>query len=315
MKVYLLEREPPDRPPVFGTELRRVPYPVKAGLLLLCAIVAAPMNTVLPWGSAIGMAVVAEPCISGTTKTSAAGGGAEPQQLSATPNATWNFSSAFNCEGGDFKVHWSGEVTVSSTIFIGSGTTVRICGDGYSSEGNSSLSEQEQLEELTTGLPLPLGLTSAVVGTGSSNVSFGPMFYVDGGHLVLEDLIVRGGHATNESNDMLIDGFRGLYGNGGGVYAINSNVSVARCEFTDNFAEHFGGGIFANLSSVEVVNSTFRYCTAGHESTFEDEDLLGTGGGISVSSLVPGTTYADTIQRHHALHKRKTCEFLSRLWI
>ena len=300
--VYPLEWKPRGRPPVFGTDLNRVRYPVTAGLfLLVSAILAAPMSMVMPWDSGIGMRVFAQPCQTGTTTTSATGGGAGAQQLNVTPTTTnLDITSVFACEGGDFEVHWSGEVSVSSTIFVGSGTTVRIYGDGNSSEGNSSLSDQEGLEELTSGLVLPLGLSSAVVGTGSSSVSFGPMFYVDGGHLILEDLIVRGGYATNESNALLIDGFRGLYGNGGGVYAINSSVSIARCEFSDNFAEHLGGGIFANLSSVEVVNSAFRYCTAGHESTFEDEDLLGTGGGISVS------TVSYQVQRTRIPHKGTT---------
>ena len=76
-------------------------------------------------------------------------------------------------------------------------------------------------------------------------------------------------------------------GTGGGIYAIRSNVSIARCEFNDNFAENLGGGIFANDSVLEVVDSMFRYCEAGFVSTFSDEDFLkGAGGGISVSNLV-----------------------------
>lgn len=243
----------------------------------------------------MGTGVRAAPCASRTTTTSSTGGGGGgggSQQLYVTSTAGLNITSAFDCEGGEFEVYWSGAVSVSGTIVIGQGTRVSIFGDGNSSESsNSSLSSREGLEELTSRLELPLGLTSAAVGVGSpditadtdTSVSFGPMFFVNGGELILEDLIVRGGFAANTTR--ALEGIGGAHGNGGGVHAINATVSIARCEFVDNFAEHWGGGIFANQSTLTVVDSTFRNCDAGYLSTIEDEDLEGEGGGILVRIL------------------------------
>lgn len=267
----------------YRTQLLHSPSLVKASMLLLLgAIFAAP----------IGTGVSAAPCVSTTTASTSTGGVGDAQQLNVTPTTRPNITSVFNCEGGDFDVYWSGHVNVTGTIVIGRGTTVRIFGDVNSSASDSSLSSSEGLGELASGLALPLGLTSAAVGVGSpeitadtdTGVSFGPMFFVDGGELVLQDLIVRGGFATNTTRGL--DGIGGIYGNGGGVHAINqSTVSVARCEFIDNFAEHWGGGIFANRSTLTVVDSVFRNCHAGYLSTIEDEDLEGEGGGILVRIL------------------------------
>lgn len=247
----------------------------------------------------VGVGVFAVPC-SGTT-TSAEGGGEEAvtQPVNVTQEAALDLTNMFNCEGGDFEVYWSGEVNVSATITIGAGTTVRIFGEGNSTEGNSSLSDNEALEELTSELALPVRLTSAAVGVGPPNItvsteediSFGPMFYVEGGQLFLEDMIVRGGFAANTTttttsvNGSGSDG-TSLDGIGGGVFAVNSNVTVTRCEFNDNFAENLGGGIFANQSTLVVVDSMFRYCEAGFFSTIEDDVDNGAGGGISVSSPI-----------------------------
>ena len=264
----------------YRTQPLRSPSPVKGSLLLLIgAIHVAPIGTV----------VSAAPCPSTTTTSISTGGIKDAQQLSVTPTTRANITSVFDCEGGDFDVYWSGAVNVTGTIVIGRGTTVRIFGDVNSSESDSSVSNNEGLEELTSGLALPRGLTSAAVGVGSpeitantdTGVSFGPMFFVDGGELFLQDLIVRGGFAVNTTRGL--EGIGGVYGNGGGVHAVNrSTVSVARCEFIDNFAEHWGGGIFANQSTLRVVDSTFRNCHAGYLSTIEDEDLEGEGGGFLV---------------------------------
>lgn len=275
--VFVLEGISRSRASGPRAKLHRSLTLVKAGFfLVVCAVLATPIHT----------GVFAAPCTSGNTTTSARVEEGDSQEVSVTPTTNVDLTSVFNCEGGDFEVHWSGTVNIAGTIVIGSGTTVRIFGDGNSSESIVNLNNREGLEELTSGLELPHGLTSEVVGIGSpdmasgsdTSMSFGPMFYVNGGHLVLEDLIVRGGFTTNTTN--------GLDGRGGGVHAIKSIVSVARCEFSDNFAEHWGGGIFTNQSMLEVVDSVFRSCEAGFPSTVEDEDLEGTGGGIWVSGLV-----------------------------
>ena len=236
------------------------------------------------------MGVFAAPCASVNTTTSETGSG-DVQQITVTQTTALDLTSEFDCEGGEFEVYWSGEVGVTGTIVIGSGTTVRIFGDGNSSDDISTLSISKGLEELTSGRALPFGLTSAAVGVGPANItsetdtstSFGPMFYIDGGHLILEDLVVRGGLATNTTGGL--HGIGGGPGRGGGVHALNSTVSVTRCYFSDNFAEHWGGGIFANGSTLQIVDSVFSGCDAGFQSTVEDEDLEGAGGGVWVSSF------------------------------
>lgn len=281
LKACGIQEKRKSRASGYCTELGRFPYSVRAGLFLLAgAILATPTCT----GSGMGMRVFAALCTSAATTSSGGGGEGVAQQFSVTPTTALDLTTVFDCEGGEFEVYWSGAVNLTGTIVIGRGTTVNIFGDGNSSKDNSNLSDQERLEELTSGLELPLGLTSAAVGVGPSNItsdtdtsiSFGPMFYVDGGHLLLQDMIVRGGFAANTAN--------ALDGSGGGIYAIRSNVSVARCEFSDNFAEYFGGAIYANESTLTVVDSMFRSCEAGFNYTVDDEDLEGAGGGILVST-------------------------------
>ena len=289
VKVYALEEKPLIMPASRrGIEPRGVPHSVNAGIFLLVgAILAAPMLTLLTSASGVSIGVFAAPCASAAAATSAAAGeGGEHERFPVINTNTMNLASIFDCEGGDFHVSWTGEVYVTSTIVIGAGTTVRISGERISSKGNSSLSDNEVVANATNGLLLPLGLTSAAVGVGppkltvgaSETVSIGPMFKINGGQLFLEDLIVRGGFAASNAD--------GLEGFGGGVYAVNSVVSVSRCDFSDNFAEHFGGGIFVTESTLQVVDSLFRSCKAGNVPDVEDEGADGAGGGISVSALV-----------------------------
>ena len=241
------------------------------------------MTKVLPWGSRTSLGVFAAPCTSGNTTT----------KVYVTPNATSDLTSVFDCEGGDFEVEWSGEVQLTGTIVIGSGTTVRISGERISSRGNSSLSNNEAVANLTSGLALPVGLTSAAVGRAPPNItistdrtaSFGPMFYVDHGNLTLEDLVIRGGFSANNTDED--DRIGDVERSGGGVFAVNSTVSVTRCEFNDNYAQHVGGGIFVNASTLHVSDSIFRYCKAGYVATIEDPGIPGAGGGINVSNLMP----------------------------
>eukprot|EP00904_Undaria_pinnatifida_P010819 jgi/Undpi1/6868/HiC_scaffold_21.g09344.m1 len=188
----------------------------------------------------------------------------------------------FNCNDGDFQVNWFGEVNVPGTICIGAGATVRITGDGLSTPGNSSLNGGEALEHLTSRVTLPSGLKSAAVGVGEPNNaegidkidSFGPIFYVNNGNLIVKDLIVRGGFASDIETSR----------SGGGIYSVNSNVTIAGCDFSDNFAENMGGGIFAVDSTLHVSDTMFRYCRAGQVSTFENETEEGAGGGIYAES-------------------------------
>lgn len=222
-----------------------------------------------------------------------------------------DLTNMFACEGGEFLVSWSGIVTVPQTICIGSGTTVWIVGSNVSSSSSISLSsasdQQEPLEALSTRLPpLPNSLTDAAVRTASEpeqqdmagDTSFtavatpGPMFFVNGGNLYLEGVAVRGGNTAGYSADSAHSSSTipsdDAVVSGGGVHAIDANVTVVGCEFDDNFANYMGGGIFTNRSTLVVVGSVFRRCAADVEPSLDeiadDEfEAYGAGGGIGVS--------------------------------
>ena len=206
--------------------------------------------------------------------------------LSVTNGTEFNLSTLFACEGGEFNVSWSGVVQVSSTINIGRGTTVRIFGEKIassastitspvSSSNNLTSTLQLELEMLSEGLNVP-HLTSAAEGVHGGD-PFGPVFFVDGGELHLEDVAVRNGNATTNSNVNTIV-------LGGGVYAFDSNISVLSCVFEDNFAELNGGGIHTNRSNVMVRDSVFRGNKAGFQPSVDDDadNIDGAGGGIGV---------------------------------
>ena len=290
-KLHLDKRNGRGRAPGCGTAPLRLAHLMKVGLLLLVgAIVSAPTSTVLTWVSGMRAGVLAVPCASNTTtKIKVADGEAQP--LIVEPNTTFDLTSVFNCEGGDFEVLWSGQLQLTGTIVIGNDTIVRIIGDGSSStgRGNTSLSDHGDLDRFTNGLAIPLGLTSAAVGVNPGNItahtdpsiSFGPMFYVEGGTLTMQDMVVRSGFVGNITDDE--DEIADVHRSGGGIFGLNSNVSVTRCEFDDNYAQAYGGGIFVNRSTVEVVDSVFRDSKAGYFlSTFEDDDVLGSGAAIRV---------------------------------
>lgn len=285
--VYAFEVKSHNRSSSHGHEPRCFTYPAKTGLfLLVVSVLLAPMMTVLPWSWGTSTGVSAAPCSSGDTSTTAA------QNVSVTPNTPLDLTTAFYCEGGDFEVHWSGEVHLTGTIVIGSGTTVRISGECNSGASNSSSTFDEVISNLTTGLALPLNLTSAAVGVAPPNItvstdkeaSFEPMFFVDHGNLILEDLIVRGGFTVHadEEVDMIGD----IERSGGGIFAVNSSVSVTRCEFNDNYAQHLGGGIFVNASTLHVIDSMFKFCKAGYVANIEEPYIAGEGGGINVSTIM-----------------------------
>ena len=280
--------------PIPARSLRLQRNPVGSVLVLLAATILA-VPSARPWvGEKMGWGIGAQaqqtqPCAAVSNSSNSG----ELQQLTVS-NDTANLSTMFACEGGEFNVSWSGVVEVYSTIKIGNGTTVRIFGETTTSSGaNSSISGgnsssyssysssssssgvdlEFELERLSSDLNLPQGLTSAAVGVFST-LPFGPIFLVDGGELHLESMSVRGGNATNSTANAIVLG--------GGVSAINSNVSVTGCVFEDNFAEFLGGGIHANLSTLTVKDSVFHGNAAGFQSYAGDEDVDGAGGGIAV---------------------------------
>ncbi|CAN0426080.1 unnamed protein product, partial [Scytosiphon promiscuus] len=63
---------------------------------------------------------------------------------------------------------------------------------------------------------------------------FGPILFVDGGQLFLENMVIRGGYVINSTDFPTASG--------GGIYANQSNITVTSCVFEDNFAEFAGGG-------------------------------------------------------------------------
>lgn len=289
-------------------------------LLLVVVILTAPTIPVLPQllsagggdDSGIG-GVFAAPC-----PDTLAGVPGKAQNVTVTPDTDVDLSTIFSCEDGEFEVSWSGVVNVSRTIYIGRGTTVKIVGDAtndnssttartgsnYSSNfgGTGSASSgtaggfDQQLIELPSGLPLPSGLSSAAVGThppntaADDNTSFGPIFFVDGGQLSLEGLAVRDGFSTNSTESLIMSG--------GGVHAIDSNVTVTGCEFEDSFAKYQGGGIYTSRSTLVVLGSVFRRCQAGFQSFAGDENADGAGGGIGVRCRL--RAYALVWLRTHA---------------
>ncbi|CAM9884077.1 unnamed protein product, partial [Laminaria digitata] len=95
------------------------------------------------------------------------------------------------------------------------------------------------------------------------------IFSVLGGNLVLRDLVVRDGYAANATDSESA--------NGAGIYAVNADINVTRCEFRNNFAVHWGGGVYAEESTVVVVDSVFEGCRAGFLSVSGDDDYEGAG--------------------------------------
>lgn len=257
---------------------------VNAGfMLLVVAILTAPSITslhhILSLERVLGASVSA---LAATCLDSGRGG---VQQVAITPNTIHDLSTAFDCEGGQFEVSWLGTVSVPRTIHIGRNTTVKIVGgvNKTITAGTTTTSSgvDLQLEELLGKLALPEGLTSTAVGPRPSNpvaedyqFSFGPIFFVDNGQLFLENMVIRDGFAINSTINPVVSG--------GGVHAIDSNVTVTGCEFEDNFADFWGGGIFANQSTLTVIDSVFRGCHAGFQSFAGEEDVAGAGGGIVV---------------------------------
>lgn len=266
---------------------------IGAGLQLLAlAILTAPaVSSVLrqlllgagDGARSVGVGVHAAPCENKNA-----------QQINITSelllSSSLDLSAVFNCSDGEFEVSWSGVVNVSSTINVGQGTKVTIVGTSDSTAttptSSNSSSDNEELEELSRkiGLVLPENLTAAVVGVRPPNpaiedakLSFGSIFYVDRGELILVNMTVRDGFMADANGTLIVKG--------GGIHAIDSNVTVTGCEFEDNFATSLGGGIFALNSIVVAVGSVFRRCAAGFQSKGGDPPITGAGGGISVSSL------------------------------
>ena len=274
---------------------RRVSHPLAAIIsLAVAAVLLSPIDYGIARKGEMGFCVLAAPCV--PDNATAREAGATTLEVNATTDL--NLTSIFACEGGTFEVAWSGTVNVSGTIHIGLGTTVKIVGDSRpnstsdtasstrsinitASSGNPSI--REEVDTLTAALSIPHGLTSAAVRVGYSETSvepdrsldFGPIFLVHGGQLILENMAVRGGFINSTDNPIA---------SGAAIHALYSNITATGCEFEDNFALVYGGGIFGNFSTLVVVDSVFKRCRAGFQVAAgdEDEDVVGKGGGIGV---------------------------------
>ena len=264
--------------------------PLKAGLFLLFgAILTRPMATVLSRASGVGVGVFAKRCFSETsTSTSTPEEHAKILNVNAS---TVHLLNELNCEGGRFEVTWTGVVDVTDSIVVGSGTEVRITGQGLSTtaedattstfiDSTNGTGQNGLLKELTRHLHLPHGLEAAAVGMvpeymadTRTATAFGPIFDVQtGGTLDLQRMIVRGGLVAGNK----YHGWAGIFA------AKESNVSITQCEFSDTFAEHNGGGIYVKKSVLKVTDSRFTRCWAGLQSQDDDDDPDGKGGAIHV---------------------------------
>lgn len=277
-------------------------HPIAASLWAIFAVILlSPMFDVLARMMGVGFVVFAAPCMTGNSTAVQGGERSASVSVSVTPATGLNLT-IFNCEGGNFDVCWSGAVNVTETIHIGRGTTVHIQGNttrcnhsdaAYMAESGSSTTGDsgntstghDELNELTTILSIPRGPTSAAVRTAPPDTSgdfkespsFGPIFFVDGGELFIENMAIRGGLTTNSSDNPTDCG--------AGIHAKNSTVKASSCEFEDNIAESAGGGVFGVYSTLEMVDSVFRRCEAGSQGEAGDEDVNGAGGAISVSPV------------------------------
>ena len=241
--------------------------------------------------------VSAAPCVTRNITAGGNGQGGGALKIVVTAATDLNLTSIFNCAGGEFEVDWSGAVNVPGTIHVGVDTTVKIVGNGSvnNSDGTApntggsnitgssdNSSSQDQLDVYTAPLSIPRGLTSAVVGVGSSAASdkssaFGPIFFVNGGQLFLENMAIREGFVANYTHSSIISG--------GGIHALDANVTVTGCEFENNFAEFWGGGIFVNRSTLVVVDTVFRNCSAGLRAAAGEDAVDGAGGAIGVNPV------------------------------
>lgn len=219
-------------------------------LLVFAALFLLPRTTLGPlsFGSPYQMASAA-PCDS-TVQMSVA----------VTPFTSLDLSSVFDCEDGEFEVSWSGAVSITESIRIGRGTAVSIMGDGSGSNDETSDAETADTE-------------SAAVEAVNA---FGPIFVVNGSELYLEGIVVRDGNATDAAGEGLVTG--------GGVHALDANVTVVGCVFEDNFALHSGGGIYAQWSRLVVRDTEFRRCNAGLVPEAGDQDAEAEGGGVKASA-------------------------------
>ena len=154
---------------------------------------AAPMISLLPRDSTVGMGVFAAPC------DSTASPAGEAQLVIVTPVNNLNITM-FDCEDGNFEVVWSDAVNVPNTIVIGARTTVMITGE----TGTSSNTD----DATSAG-------SAAATGGESSTIS-GPIFHVTEGTLILQDLIVEDGYAANAADSENADG--------AGIFAVGAEI-------------------------------------------------------------------------------------------
>ncbi len=98
------------------------------------------------------------------------------------------------------------------------------------------------------------------------------------GSAILDGFVVSGGSADftpNQEPPNQTVNLQSIYPNsGGGMFCINTNVTVSNCEFSGNYATFAGGGVYAMNSQLNFSNCTIRQNRA--PGTY--------GGGLYISS-------------------------------
>lgn len=200
----------------------------------------------------------------------------EVETVDVNADSVLNLASYLDCENGEFKVNWRGSVVVNETIRIGAGTKVSVFGNHDNGLLTNNYAQQlvnSGYDGNTTILTIEAESEGSEVIAGSP---FGSLFFVESGTLNLENMALRDSYATN----VILSGIT----SGGGVTALQSNLTVTGCQFEDIFTDYRGGGINGNQSQIVVWDSLFRRCAAGLESIPGDEevDVQGAGGGFAV---------------------------------
>ena len=209
-----------------------------------------------------------------------------PSVVKNTSAAT-QLAAAVSCDGS-FSVEWVGFVTIDTTIVVSENTTLKVTGAADGSSWIDGATRRPLFLVLgggalhMTGLNLLKGTTSqsyyggAIVANDSdvtvANCSFvensatsGGAIFLISSTLTLDDTLFVNNFAAACGDTLNIsDGItdQGCYG--GAITAIESNVSIINCSFTENKATR--GGAIALISSTLILGDTIFFNNFGGDS-------------------------------------------------
>ncbi|MEM6325909.1 MAG: choice-of-anchor Q domain-containing protein [Bacteroidota bacterium] len=141
-----------------------------------------------------------------------------------------------------------------------------------------------------------------IEGGGATPITDGAFLFFAGANVTLEDVVIRNVSNDGDGGAIVASGANSLtlirtrflgnrvtgFGSGGGLYAINSSVTIRESEFRDNVSPGQGGGVFfTNNFPLVVEKSTF----SGNEAE--------TGGGLHLNSGT-GTVSVSTFANNRA---------------